>query len=561
MCVQALLDTSRSNTIIPLAELELPKDEDCPASLAIVLSTESSMTAMVGVNDSEGNISAGRNKHCRLYRLNHSPTKTHMNSLPTEEKASQTEPAIEPIARNSFFKAPAAKQDFTYQRITRVSPLEADGTPRLAVIATGDSLQNEIVVLMASNLNPAGEVARIDLGKKEAVDLDIDSPENDEYPLIFCTDGAVYGQKISKDKAGVTEMPASVLYETPPAETGSPTTKNRLLRFLAPRHLLLVQNTPQHPAELLIMKTDDSGTAANVTFQKRLSKISKASCLAVGPLPKSSTGDFQIVIAVAGAGTIEILKLDYSTSKGLGSFSPVVALNAHANSITGLNFSNFIPPAIETPDTRSLSLASVSVDGTVSVQTIPLQRGKSRNARYVLAKRGSSEITQAVFSVAMAALVIAIASILLQAFSEIRGAVPPTLGAADWLSPRVKQLIYRPYIFGDGPLIPSEVPVVATVKQQLHDLVAEHTSAETPKAIVVRDGGNGELSTEVRHNAEVVHDETLRKWEDLPEQEKEGWKQKLSDTGHWTASQGENVLKGILFSEWAGMVGGIVGAA
>lgn len=193
------------------------------------------------------------------------------------------------------------------------------------------------------------------------------------------------------------------------------------------------------------------------------------------------------------------------------------------------------------------------------VHTLPLRPAKNKISSYVLASPETSDVRQTIFSVSMAAFVIAIAAFLLQAFSEIRGAAPPTLGAADWLHPQLKQLIYRPYIFADSPLIPSEVPVVATAKQKLHELVEEHASAETPKAIVVRDEGNGQLSTEVRHDDEVVQEETLKRWEDLHEHEKEGWKQKLSEAGHWTSSQGENVLKGVLFSELAGIVGGMVG--
>ena len=129
----------------------------------------------------------------------------------------------------------------------------------------------------------------------------------------------------------------------------------------------------------------------------------------------------------------------------------------------------------------------------------------------------------------------------------------------------MKQLIHRPYMFANvsAPVLPSDIPTVATVTQSLKDLVDEHATAETPKAIIVREGapGTGELSTEVRHGEEVVQGETLKKWKDLQEHEQEGWKKKLSDGGHWTASQGESVLEGIFFSEYGGLVGDIVGGA
>jgi glycyl-tRNA synthetase len=375
-------------------------------------------------------------------------------------------------------------------------------------------------------------------------------------------------QQISKKKAGSTDEPA-MIYEAPFVDSGAVRAKNRLLRFICGRQYVLLVQNQAGGSELLVIKLSESdGISGNVILQKRLGTISKAVSLAVCPLSKSVTGEYQTVIAVAGhTGSIELLSLNCSPSKGLSRFLPFVALKAvHSTPTTALAFSNFVPPAMPvTGETKSQSiqLASTSAGGDIVVHTLPLQPypAKSKNPSYVLASPGKSDVTQAVFSVSMAAVVIALAAFLLQAFSEIRGAVPPTLGAADWLSPQLKQLIYRPYILGNNPITTSDVPVVASVKQKLHEIVAEHASAETPKAIVVRDEGNGELSTEVRHGTEIVHEETLRKWEDLQEHEKEGWKQKLSDAGHWSASQGENVLKGILFSELAGIAGGMVGAA
>lgn len=58
-----------------------------------------------------------------------------------------------------------------------------------------------------------------------------------------------------------------------------------------------------------------------------------------------------------------------------------------------------------------------------------------------------------------------------------------------------------------------------------------------------------------------VHDEEkqgkheAKTWEELPRDQKEGWKRRLSDAGHWAEEMGESVLKGVLFSELAGVVG------
>ena len=89
-------------------------------------------------------------------------------------------------------------------------------------------------------------------------------------------------------------------------------------------------------------------------------------------------------------------------------------------------------------------------------------------------------------------------------------------------------------------------------------MVESNSELETPKAIIVRDEGAGEISTELHHDAELIKEEALKKWEELRESQKKGWKRKLKDAGHWAENQGESVLKGILFSQLAGVVDGFV---
>jgi hypothetical protein len=473
----------------------------------------------------------------------------------------QAEGKAEVIGETSFFKSSTAVKKETYQRITRIGRRKENaGEPQIAAIASGLAPEGEIIVF---NPETKAELARIDLEEKEAVDLDISRGEDATSGdlLTFCTDAEVFVQQISSKKAGLTDKPV-LIYESPLAESASTRPKNRLLRFIfGGQYVLLVQNQ-RAGAELLVIKLNASeGVSGDVILQKRLSTVSKAVSLAVCSLSQTSDGEYQTVIAVAGnSGSIEILTIERKEN-GLSRFLPFVALKAvHSTPPTALSFSHFDPPPMTgESQSPSIQLASTSAGGEIVVHTLPLRPAKGKNPSYVLASPETSDVKQTIFSISMAAFVIAIAAFLLQAFSEIRGATPPTLGAADWLHPQLKQLIYRPYIFADSPLIPSEVPVVATAKQKLHELVEEHASAETPEAIVIRDEGDGKLSTEVRHDVEVVQEETLRRWEDLHEHEKEKWKRKLSEAGHWTSSQGENVLKGVLFSELAGIVGGMVG--
>ena len=46
-----------------------------------------------------------------------------------------------------------------------------------------------------------------------------------------------------------------------------------------------------------------------------------------------------------------------------------------------------------------------------------------------------------------------------------------------------------------------------------------------------------------------------KQWEMLTPEQKEAWKKKLKDAGHWTEGYGETILKGVLFGEIAGAVG------
>jgi glycyl-tRNA synthetase len=208
---------------------------------------------------------------------------------------------------------------------------------------------------------------------------------------------------------------------------------------------------------------------------------------------------------------------------------------------------------------------------------------------------GKLEALQTAFSVFIALIVVGFVAFLMQAFCEIRGVVPPMLGASHWLPPRLHDVVARPFMFTDAiPSVQSyasvatenikdsatHIPSAEEMKdtivqdllgnledttsqlaQKLSHLVAANTGQETTKAIIVRDMGMGEVSTEVRPDSELVKDETIKKWEELSELQKRGWKQKLKDAGHWVESQGEGVLKGVLFSELAGAVGDLVRGA
>ena len=63
---------------------------------------------------------------------------------------------------------------------------------------------------------------------------------------------------------------------------------------------------------------------------------------------------------------------------------------------------------------------------------------------------------------------------------------------------------------------------------------------------------------EVTHHDEAEHGEAVP-WQDLPPEQRAKWRARLEKAGQWTGEMGETVFKGILFSEIAGAVGGLVG--
>ena len=56
------------------------------------------------------------------------------------------------------------------------------------------------------------------------------------------------------------------------------------------------------------------------------------------------------------------------------------------------------------------------------------------------------------------------------------------------------------------------------------------------------------------HEGEAVN---VKRWEDLKPHEKRSWMKRMEDAGVWTLQEGEGILKGVFFSEVAGVVAGI----
>lgn len=397
--------------------------------------------------------------------------------------------------------------------------------------------------------------------------------------------------------------------------------KFRTLRFLSPTSLLLLQNAPdRNGSELIVLHLPSPDgkekKPATIVRRKKLRRTIKIGLgLDVCNLGASPENQQQTVIAVTGSDqSIEVLTLEYDPRKGYGKIQPYTSLHdVHPFSMTKICFSIFTPPAHPiTPEVgpQYVKLASVSMGNTVVVHTLPLSPfpATSRTPRYVLA---IPEPWTNLLSFA-AVLAILIVAILLQGVMEIRGGSPSYLGVSEWLPLHLRDIVAGPAATLpppvksiDDPLAsitpassssppsssfspPSSATTTTTIsvisntpRQSLRDLLHARQDIEpntdivpsTPSNIVVvrcttSDDGLADevvietLPTDSEEEEEEPEQEksrsNMRPWEQLGEEQKTIWKQRLINAGHWTVEEGEAILTGVLFSEYCGLIGGLV---
>lgn len=611
----SLLDTSKRSEIKEIADIELAHDEDSVVSLAVAHSDPQALIAYAGINSSTKDQQAGRNEHFRSFKV----------PLPARRKKNADDPAppattvapTQALARAAVFRAAAGPKNECYQRILRLSPPILDTTPvsdksaspnkvlkrRLAALASGLATQNEVVIFpVTDHSSPPETFSRISLGQSEASDVDLINVDDTatSYALAYATDTELYLQQLSDGKAAAKSEPL-LAYETTKGPVGR--SKIRAIRFLSARYLLLLQNRPQRSGvELVVLKLSKDLAQTQVTLVKYVKNMKQAVGLDTCTLSKGQDGSQQFVVAVAGQdSSLQIFTLDWVAGKGLTQFQLYADIvDLHRGPITRITFSNFIPPALPISGQtlpQHIRLASVGVDKSVVVQTLPLQpspaSGTGRtNPRYVLT--APSEFKANLLRVLMSINVLVLCIAILISFLELRGAIPPIIGATRYLPKSWQESYGRPYGHAHvppGPVIPESLPAVESVidkiklseatavidkleemqssipsfeqvQDTLVDLVSQKKGeAQANKAVIVRDLEHlgGEIAAELKHEADVVREGTLKKWESLTHKEQKTWKQKLKAAGQWTEQQGEAVLKGVFFGQLAGAVAGAVG--
>ena len=577
------------------------------------LATKDGVIAFAGINSSEKDRQNGKNEHLRSFEVKYPPRKRQRISKENEEekiKDTEQHGQITFLAKTALFKPTAHTPSETYQRVMRLSPVVRRDVPnkRIGVIASDLAPDNEeIVVFNATTSNPRDSdvISRMPLPKTDrAMDIDIQELEERCFRVAYCTNYSVYLKELSYDfalKKGATGNENTRVYSLPMSNQRP---KLRSLRFLTEEFILILADLPGRGAELSILRLHGS-TNGSVTLRKTLS--TKAVGFDVCPLDADlSTGDRQFVVAIGGSdNSIQIFTLDLDARKrALSTFRKFTTVkDVHPIYITRVCFEPFHGPVRtpQAPATNSsatpnspnpvplnalpqyIRLASTSAANQVVVDTFPLSpvTPTSRDSRYILSSPSSlSSLTPYL----VLAFTLAICSLLMQSVLDAQGALEPGSSVLSFLPPGARHnveqaldpaasLISQLNIAGlKARLLPESTEHAAQdsipEKPRLKHLVEKASSSAGPsesQAVVVYEHAPEELSLDIHPDVQAYlasePGAAAKRWEELEPHQQAAWKEKLVKAGHWALEEGDTVLKGILFSEWAGFIGEMAGEA
>lgn len=559
--------------MVEAAEIDLSKNEDNVASLAVGQRKGNATLVYAGVNSSPSEVAKGKNHHFRVFGIE--PVEEGKEGSTADKPTTHK---ITEISRSTLF---AGTETDSYQRVLRLSKPYPD-QPQLGAVATGLAKNSELVLFDTSTISPPNSRGALQ-SNKEVEDVDFIQTGDSEYLVAYCDEHDVYVKKISSK---TDEDEPKCVYVTPASKSlEKPTVpKFRALRWLTKDYLLMLTNIHSNGGAVLqILRLPPSGEGeSRLVHSYRLpSNVTKAYGLAVSNLtppisPSTPQGYTQFVIAVVGQDiSISLFTVDFQVEGKVYMMSKIKPFrtlkSVHSFPITDINFSNFTPPAhpvsASTPP-QYLKLASVSVGNTVIVHTFPLfpvplsvKKGQSKTPRYVVAQAsGAATFGMGIF---VSMIAVCLAAILLQGVLEIRGGVRPFLNATNYIPVSWQERIGKPYTFPEGYIgrnaekfdVPPESPEDSS-GLPFTEFIQSVKTGEGAGVVVIRDTPDSETVIQVDWHEEEVHGPHGGKsWEALSHEEKEGWKKRLKDAGHWAEDMGEAVLKGVVFGELAGAVG------
>lgn len=562
------------------------------------LATSDGLITYAGINSSQERQNAGKNDHFRSFEVKYPPRK--------KQKTDEEKGTVNSLGKNSLFTpTPSAKSE-TYQRLLRLSPAlkRANGGKRIGAVATGLAKKSELVVFNATTSTPGAEdvITRI-APDAEVADLDVATPGINEFSLAYCTDYDIFEQTyqydFSKRQAQKTPNGPRRIHQMPAPDVGQSTasrSKFRALRFLDSQNVIALLNKPgRSGAELRIYHLYPTGPAATTLEMTLPSHIKQAVSLDVCALDSDKKGNRQVVVAVAGQDiSIEVYTLNYTrhtdTFSRFRSFQSF--RNVHPQQMTKICLSPFHSPvrANPNPDTESkdektseapvpmhpgpqyLRLASVSYGNTVVVDTFPLSplEPKDRDSRYVLSSPSDERFQIAMYTYFAFAIPLLLAYLVHWLMYPDESAITTVLNK---LPGPVRSYLGKPPAaatvatsFGNkvhstaSSIVASDVPAAVPGRQTLQDLLSVPGGEEN--ALVVRhDPANTGVAVDVHPDKKALLAEhaEAKHWHELSEEHRAEWKRKLIAAGYWAEGEGEKVLKGVMFSTYAGLVGQAAG--
>ncbi|OQO04699.1 hypothetical protein B0A48_09622 [Cryoendolithus antarcticus] len=587
----AVLDISNRANITTAIEVDLSRDEDSVQSLAS-LATKDGLITFAGINSSQAEQNAGKNEHFRSFEIKYPPRKKQK----TEDAVTEPKPRASLIGKRAAFKQEPAAKSERYQRLLRLSPVHrqsAEGSRRIGAIASGLAKQAEVVVFNATTPTPetADVIARIEPeDDAEVVDLDIANTGNNEFSLTYCTDHDIFEQSYQYDFATKTAQKTPKgprrIHSMPDGEGAGLKHKFRCLRFLDSQNVIaLVNKADKKGTELRVFHLYPTGPASMILQMQLPSHVKQAVSMDVCALDADSKGDRQIAVAVAGQDiSIETWTLNYTRSTDTFSrFQSYQSVrDVHAHQMTKICFSPFHSPVrtpapsptadgqttapqtetVQNPGPQHLKLASVSYGNTVVVDAFPLSplNPKDRNSRYILQDHAAKTRRQ-YLNYAFAAFIVLMIGVLFQAYLTLAPSAS-TSSLSGLLPPGARPIVEKPIhaAHDAASAISSSIPTNIPGVQRLADLLSHSTHSS--KALIVRDSPMGtDLSVDAHVDKEALLKEHVeaKHWDELHEHQQAEWKRRLIDAGRWAESEGESVLKGVMWSSYAGFVGGVAG--
>lgn len=264
-------------------------------------------------------------------------------------------------------------------------------------------------------------------------------------------------------------------------------------------------------------------------------------------------------------------------------------------------------PAAGQSATQYIRLASTSFGNTVVIDTFPLtpMDASDKASRYVLVHPTDEALWRWLYIIVIS-FVVLVTAFLAQSFAGFN--TDDGAGAFQVLPQTLRDFLDQPARAGyhrgamkrvttndEIPVaasVPTDVPIDTltesqtdvhvdspidvspepstesatpdTISKALWDFVAMHSAAAAAepggreKAIIVKDAEEGGgLSVHVHDDkdAYLQTEGAARHWDELEDHQRSYWKEKLISAGQWAEHEGEAVLKGCLWSTYAGLVG------